>query len=183
MINLFPNIWLKVMYIINLVMLMFSRLLFMIHPLLLSDLSRNLIHLPHWWKTVAWTWTQKPRTEGGRKWRWGGHSCKWFSSRPWFPFHLEGFLFWPAISKTINSSSTCFLPLHPIIIILPQVMFIGSVIHTAGLKGKYYKQAGAEQCQAQEKLWLVINWGGLPVKKTLRSSSINQQIEVVFHLC
>ena len=51
------------------------------------------------------------------------------------------------------------------------------------------KQAGAELCQALEKLGLAKaalpsnKLIGHPVKKTFRSSSIYQKIEVVFHLC
>ena len=62
------------------------------------------------------------------------------------------------------------------------------------LGGKYWKQAGAELCQAQEILGLAelaLIRSCLTFKKTLRSSSINQnlwstsickQIDVVFYL-
>ena len=45
---------------------------------------------------------------------------------------------------------------------------------------KISKQAGAELCQAQEKLGLA-NWGCLPFTLKLRSSSIYLEIVVVFH--
>ena len=54
--------------------------------------------------------------------------------------------------------------------------------------GKTNKQAGAELCQAQEKLGLakpavpIKKLCRLPLKKILRSSSINQTLKVVLHL-
>ena len=44
-----------------------------------------------------------------------------------------------------------------------------------------WKQAGAELCQAQEKLELARNCGRLPLTLELRSSLIYLEIGVVFH--
>ena len=46
---------------------------------------------------------------------------------------------------------------------------------------KKKKQAGAELCQAQEKLELARNCGRLPLTLVLRSSLIYIEIGVVFH--
>ena len=60
-----------------------------------------------------------------------------------------------------------------------------------GSSNKRYEQAGAEQCQAQEKIGLARNCGNFPLIKKLKLSSIClnlevvfcfQKIEVVFHL-
>ena len=67
----------------------------------------------------------------------------------------------------------------------------GWVVGGIGTKARARQQAGAEMCQAQEKLGPARNCGGLPFKMTLRYSSIIKKlkssyvclkIEVIFHL-